>query len=123
MAATKSNTNISAGTWQSGSVTTSGTSLAVSTSSDYADCLYISIANGTGTYTTGGTFYVNQSPDGSTWYAGPTYTAGLTASTTYYWQIALDPTCEKVEVVWAVGTGSSTPTWTIGIQLGQVTAV
>ncbi len=120
MAITKANTAISAGTWQSGSVTASGTSLAVATTGDYADCLYVSIANSSSAPSVGATFYVQQSPDGSAWYSGPTFTAGLTEPYTYAWQIPLDPTCEKVQVVWATGTGG---VQTIAIQLGQVTAV
>jgi len=120
MGITKSSTDISGGTWQSGSTTTAGTSLAVSTTGDYADCLYLSIAVGA-TPTGGATFYVQQSPDGgTTWNSGPTYTSGI-AVTTYYWQIALDPTCEKVQVVWVPQTGGGTST--INIKLGQVTAV
>ncbi len=125
MAITKSQTNIGTGTWQSGSTTAAGTSLAVATTADYADCVYITITNTAGgaTYTAGANFYIQQSPDGSTWFSGPTFTAGLTASGVYSWQIALDPTCEKVQIVWALGTGTSSPTWSIGIILGQVTAV
>ncbi len=119
MAITKSTTAVSAGTWQSGSVTASGTSLAVATSSDYADCVYITIVQ-VGTASTAATFNVQQSPDGSTFYAGATFTAGLAAAT-YTWQIALDPTCEKVQVAWTTQSGGTSST--ITIQLGQVTAV
>ncbi len=119
MGATKSTTNISGGTWQSGSVTATGTSLAVSTSADYADCVYITIVQ-VATATTAATFNVQQSPDGSTFYAGPTFSAGLAAAT-YTWQIALDPTCEKVQVAWTQQAGGTSST--IAIQLGQVTGV
>ncbi len=118
MAATKASTTLSS-SWASGSTTASGTTTAVSTATHYADTIYLTLVQ-VGVATTAATFTIWQSPDGTTYYAGPTYTAGLTAAT-YAWEIALDPTCQSVQVTWTTQSGGTSST--IAIQLGEVTGV
>jgi len=65
------------------------------------------------------TFYIQQSPDGSAYYNGPTYSC-TTTNGTYYWIIALDPTCESTIITFTAGT---TGDCTFSAQLGTVTAV
>jgi hypothetical protein len=99
-------------------VTTSQSSTANSTTGDYAMCWYIK-AVVSSSPAAAATFYVQQSPDGSTYYYGPTYSVPLTNGT-YYWQIAIDPTCESTIITFAAGTAGDCA---FSAQLGQVTAV
>ena len=113
MAATKAvGTNVLSG------VTTSQSSTANSTSTTYAMCWYIK-AVVTSSPSTAATFYIQQSPDGSTYYYGPTYSVPTTNGT-YYWQIALDPTCESTIVTFAAGTAGDCA---FSAQLGTVTGI
>ncbi len=118
MAATKTSATLSS-SWASGSTTTSGTCTAVSTATHYADTIYLTLVQ-VGVATTAATFTIWQSPDGTNYYAGPTYSAGLTAAT-YTWEIALDPTCQSVQVAWTTQSGGTSST--ITIQLGEITGV
>ena len=106
MALTKTYTTA---TWASGSATASGTTNTVSTTGCYAACWYIKMVV-VGTPTSGNTFIVQQSPDGSTLYNGPTFQMPWVAGT-YYWIIALDATCELTDIVYVAQSGgtSSTP--------------
>jgi hypothetical protein len=115
MAASKTTTPILS------AVTTSQTSTAISTASDYADTVYASLVV-VGTPTGSATFQIQASPDGgTTYYAdGPVYSAALVAAT-YQWVIALDPTVTKVEVVFVAQAGGTSGTFTA--QLGQVTGI
>lgn len=101
-------------------VTTTQTSSATSTSGDYADSIYAKLVV-VGTPSGSASFAILQSPDGgTTYYTGPTYSAPLVAGT-YYWVIALDPTCTKVEVSFTAQTGGSSGTFTA--QLNNVTGI
>jgi hypothetical protein len=114
MAATKSSA-----TFSNNNTTASSTSSAISTATLYAGCVYISIVQ-VGLATTAATITVQQSPDGSTFYPGTTFSAGLAAGT-YDWQIALDPTCQSVEVTFTAQSGGTSGT--LYAQLGEVTGV
>jgi hypothetical protein len=116
MAATKSASSF---TWASGSATASGTTNPINCATDYVQEVYVSIVQ-VGTATTAANFYLQWSPDGSTYYSGQTYTAG-TAPTTYAWVIAVPVTAEDVQIVYAAQAGGTSSTLTA--QLGQVTAV
>jgi hypothetical protein len=116
MALTKTSTTL---TWASGSSTSSGTTVAISTTGAYAATMYVKLATGVGV-TVAPTFYLQQSPDGSTYYNGPIYATPIVASTSYYFMIALDPGCESVQLVY---TQETTGTSTLTGQLAQVTGV
>ena len=116
MAATKSSTTA---TWASGSATASGTTNTISTATYYAASWYVKLVV-VGTPTVSATFIVQQSPDGTTLYNGPTYSAPLAAGT-YYWEIALDPTCELTDLVYTQQTSGTSSTLTA--QLGYVSGV
>lgn|SRR5487761_1635513 len=117
MAASKSSSSF---TWASGSSTTSGTTNPIDCSTDYAQQVYLSIAQ-VGTATTGASFIVQWSPDGgTTWYSSPAFTAGLTAAT-YYWTIDIPVTATKVQIVYTVQSGGTSST--LVAQLGQVTGI
>jgi hypothetical protein len=116
MAASKSASSF---TWASGSATASGTTSAISCSTDYVQEVYVSIVQ-VGTATTAASFSVQWSPDGATYYAGQTYTAGTSAGT-YSWVIACPVTAEDVQIVYAAQSGGTSSTLTA--QLGQLTGV
>jgi hypothetical protein len=116
MAATKSASSF---TWASGSSTASGTTNPISCSTDYVQEVYVSIVQ-VGTASTAANFYVQWSPDGSTYYSGQTYTAPTSAATTN-WVIAVPVTAEDVQIVYAAQSGGTSSTLTA--QLGQVTGV
>ena len=107
-------------TWASGSSTSSGTTNAITTTGLYAKSVYASIVQ-VGTATTAATFTIQQSPDGSTYYSGPTYTIGTAAATYTPGPIALDPTCASVQIVYTAQSGGTSSTATF--QLGEVTGV
>lgn len=114
MAATKGNASILS------AVTTTQTSSAVDTSTYYGMAVYVSLVV-VGTPSGSATFSVLQSPDGgTTYYAGPAYSANLVAGT-YVWVIDLDPTCTKVEVSFTAQTGGTSGTFTA--QLGYVSGI
>lgn len=101
-------------------VTTTQTSSAQDTSGDYANDLYVSIAQ-VGTATTAASFQVQWSEDaGSTYYNSGTYTAG-TAAATYYWTVSIPATATNVKVAFTQQSGGTSSTCTA--QLGRVTAV
>ena len=116
MAATKSYTTA---TWASGSATASGTTNTISTSTYYGMTWYVKMVI-VGTPTSGGTFIVQQSPDGSTLYNGPTYTVPYAAGT-YYWEIALDPTCQLTDLIYVAEGGGTSSTLTA--QLGYISGI
>jgi hypothetical protein len=114
MAATKANATLLS------AVTTTQTSSAQDTSGDYADDLYVSIAQ-VGTATTAASFIVQWSEDaGTTYYNSQTYTAGLTAGT-YYWTISIPSTATNVKVAFTQQSGGTSSTCTA--QLGRVTGI
>ena len=117
MSATKTS---AAFTWASGSSTASGTTNAISTAGLYAAAVYASIVE-VGTASTAASFVVNQSPDGSTYYAGQTYTIGTAAGTYTPGPIPLDPTCVSVTITYTAESGGTSSTATF--QLGEVTGV
>ena len=106
-------------TWASGSATASGTTNPITTTGLYAKTVYIAIAQ-VGVPTTGATFTINQSPDGTTYYAGPTYSPGLLTAFPP-WIIMLDPTCAAVTITWTAQAGGVSSTLTA--QLGEVTGI
>jgi hypothetical protein len=116
MAASKSASTF---TWASGSSTSSGTTNPISCSTDYIQEVYVSIVQ-VGTATTAASFSLQWSPDGSTYYAGQTFTAG-TAAATYTWTIAVPVTAEDVQIVYTAQSGGTSSTLTA--QLGQLTGV
>jgi len=99
-------------------VTTTQTSTANSTAGCYAMAWYIT-AIVSSSPATAATFTVNQSPDGSTMYPGPTFTVPTTNGT-YTWLIALDPTCQSTTITFTAGTAGDC---SFSAQLGEVTAV
>lgn len=111
--------NVSNFTWASGSSTTSGTTVAINTTSDYAQQIYLSIVQ-VGTATTAASFTIQTSPDASTFYSLTTMSAGTTAGT-YQWVIDVPITCEAVQIVYSAQSGGTSSTLTA--QLGQVTGV
>lgn len=119
MAATKSN---AAFTWASGSATTSGTTNAISTSTYYAESLYVKVVV-VGTPTTSFSFVIQQSPDGTNFYSGPTFNAPLVAGTYYFGppQLSLAPDCESVQIVYTAQAGGTSSTLTA--QLGYISGV
>jgi hypothetical protein len=106
-------------TWASGSSTSSGTTNSISTSSDYAQQVFVSIVQ-VGTATTAASFTVQCSPDGSTYYNLTTLTAGVSAAT-YNWIVDIPVTAESVQIVYSAESGGTSSTLTG--QLGQVTSV
>ena len=90
-----------------------------SCSTDYLQEVYVSLVQ-VGSATTAATFIVQASPDGSTYYSGPTYTAPTTAGT-YNWTIAVPVTAEDVQIVYTAQAGGTSST--LAAQLGQVTGV
>ena len=100
-------------------VTTTQSSTANSTTGDYAMAWYIKYVVASGP-STAATFYIQQSPDASAYYNGPTYTCSLTNGTYYVGPIALDPTCESTIITFTAGTAGD---YTFTAQLGQVTGV
>jgi hypothetical protein len=116
MAASKSASSF---TWASGSATASGTTNAISCSTDYVQEVYVQIVQ-VGSATTAASFTIQWSPDGSTYYSGQTYTAGTSAAT-YTWVIACPVTAENVQVVYTAQAGGTSSTLTA--QLGQMTGV
>jgi len=116
MAATKSGSSF---TWASGSATTGGTTNAMSCLTDYVQEVYVSIAQ-QGTPTTPASFFIQWSPDGSTFYSGQTYTSPLAPGTTT-WVVAVPVTSESVQIVYAAQSGGTSST--LSAQLGQVSGV
>jgi phage-related tail fiber protein len=119
MSATKAS---AAFTWASGSATTSGTTNAISTSTHYADAIYVKVVV-VGTPTSSFTFQIAQSPDGSTYYPGQSFAAPLVAGSYYFGppQTSLDPTCESVELIYVAQSGGTSSTLTA--QIGELTAL
>jgi len=114
MAATKTSTSILS------AVTTTQTSPVVDCSTDYAQEVYVSIAQ-VGTATTPASFDVQWSPDGgTTYYTSATYSAG-TAAATYYWVVSVPVTATKLKVDFTAQAGGTSSTCTA--QLGQVTGI
>ncbi len=116
MAATKGYTTL---TWASGSSTTSGTTNAVTVSTDYSQDAAIAIVQ-VGTATTAASFQVQYSFDGSTYYTLITITAPTTAGT-YYWTISLPVTAAYVEIVYGAQSGGTSSTLTG--QVGDVSGI
>ena len=101
-------------------VTTTQTSSAVDISASYESTVYVSIAQSGGTASSAATFQVQFSPDGgTTYYNGPTYSAG-TAVGTYYWLVAVPDDTTHIKVAYTQ-PGSNTGTCTA--QVGKVTGV
>lgn len=102
-------------TWASGSSTSSGTTSSVSLASVNGATVYASIVQ-VGTATTAATLQVQESPDGTAFYSPPTklFTAG-TAAATYVAEIAVDPTAQSVQVVYAAQSGGTSSTATIQV--------
>lgn len=119
MAATKAS---AAFTWASGSATASGTTNAISTATHYADAVYVKVVV-VGTPTASFTFVVQQSPDGSTYYSGQTYSAPLAAGTYYFGPpfLSLDPSCQSVQIVYTAQSGGTSSTLTA--QIGELTGL
>lgn len=119
MAATKVATAL---TWASGSATASGTTNSISTSTAYAESVYVKVVV-VGTPTTSFSFQIAQSPDGSTFYPGPIFTAPLVAGTYYYGppQLSLAPDCEAVEIIYVAQVAGTSSTLTA--QLGTLTGL
>lgn len=110
-------------TWASGSATASGTTNTVNTATDPYDALWGQVVV-VGTPTVGASIQVQESVDGSTWWASPVkqWTASTLAAGTYvFGPIPIDPTASLVEVVYTAQTGGSSSTVTM--QLGQVTLI
>ena len=116
MPATKSSSTF---TWASGSATASGTTNPISCATDYAQQVFVSIAQ-VGTATTAASFVVQWTPDGTTYYGSPSYAAG-TAAGTYYFTIDVPVTAQDVEIVYSAQAGGTSST--LNAQLGQVTGV
>lgn len=118
MALTKSST---AGTWASGSSTTSGTSNGVDISGSYASEVDVQIVQ-VGTASTAAQFYVEFSADGTNYRSsvGP-FNAGLTAATYKFGPIVCPPGQGSVRVVQTVQSGGTSSTITFDV--GKVTAL
>lgn len=118
MAATKGN---AAFTWSSGSATTSGTTSSVDVSGYDAAAVYVQVVVA-GTPTTSFTFTIQQSPDGSTFYGGQTFSAPLAAGTYTFGPpfLTLDPATVAVRIVYTAQSGGTSSTLTA--QLGYVSA-
>jgi hypothetical protein len=99
-------------------VTTSQSSTANSTTACYAMAWFVT-AVVSSSPAAAATFYIQQSPDGSTYYNGPTFSIPLTNGT-YSWTIALDPTCESTIITFTAGTAGDCA---FSAQLGTVTGV
>lgn len=114
MAVSKSNISIL------GAVTTTQTSSTIDLSDAYMADVYVNIVQ-VGTATTAASFQINVSPDGgTTYYNGPVYTAGTTAST-YSWQIAVPSDATKLQLAFITQAGGTSST--ITAQLSKITGV
>jgi hypothetical protein len=114
MAATKSATTILSAV-TSTQTTTSHTSV----STDYAATMFCKLVV-VGTPTGSATFTILESPDGTNYFNGNTYSATLVAGT-YYWKVALDPDTQNVDIAFVTQTGGTSSTFTA--ILGTVTGI
>lgn len=100
--------------------TTTQTSLDIAIDDCYVAELAVKIDQ-VGTATAAATFQVQTSPDGSTWYNGPVYSAGLAAGS-YPWPvIAVSPGSRKVRVAFTAQSGGTSST--INVQLAKITSL
>lgn len=113
MAATKGYATF---TWASGSATASGTTNAISTSAYYSAAVYVKVVV-VGTPTGSFNFTIQQSPDGTNFYSGQTFSAPLAAGTYYYGPpfLTLDPSTESVQIVYTAQSGGTSSTLTAQI--------
>ena len=114
MAATKSAVSIMA------AITTTQNSSQIDCSTDYAQEVYASITQVGTANTSAAQFLIAWSPDGSTFYNGPIYTAGVNAAT-YYWTLAVPVTAVKVMINFTAQNGGTSST--ITAQLGQIVGI
>jgi hypothetical protein len=110
------------GTTVLASTASTTTSSAISSNSDYATAVYISIVQ-VGTATTAAQVQISVSPDGgTTYYNSPTllWAAGLGAGT-YQTMLVLDPTTTNFKAIFTAQVGGTSST--VVAQSNDVTAV
>jgi hypothetical protein len=100
--------------------TTTATSSTQTISGAYAADYYISIVQ-TGTATTGATVQPSHSPDnGTTFYNGPVYTAGLSAAT-YTWFVSIPSDATQTKLIYTTQAGGTSSV--INAQISQITSL